>query len=39
LEAAIPTPDPAEVYVVTHKALASAIKVYRQDRRLQWDHR
>ncbi len=27
LEAAIPTTDPAEVYVVTHKALASAIKV------------
>lgn len=27
LEAAIPTTDPAEIYVVTHKALASAIKV------------
>jgi hypothetical protein len=27
LEAAIPTTDPAEVYAVTHKALASAIKV------------
>jgi hypothetical protein len=27
LEAAIPTSDPAEVYAVTHKALASAIKV------------
>ena len=27
LEAAIPTPDPAEVYVVAHKALASALKV------------
>jgi hypothetical protein len=27
LEAALPTMDPAEVYAVTHKALASAIKV------------
>jgi len=27
LEAAIPTADPAEIYTVTHKALASAIKV------------
>ncbi|MGB3185605.1 MAG: hypothetical protein WBB15_07100, partial [Ornithinimicrobium sp.] len=27
LEAAIPSTDPAEVYAVTHKALASAIKV------------
>ena len=27
LEAAIPTTDPAEVYAVSHKALASAIKV------------
>jgi len=27
LEAALPTTDPAEVYAVTHKALASAIKV------------
>ncbi|WP_248243318.1 DUF6880 family protein [Microbacterium kunmingense] len=27
LEAAIPTTDPAEAYTVTHKALASAIKV------------
>ncbi|MGH8968708.1 MAG: DUF6880 family protein [Actinomycetes bacterium] len=27
LEAAIPTTDPAEVYAVTHRALASAIKV------------
>lgn len=27
LEAAIPTSDPAEVYSVTHKALASAVKV------------
>lgn len=27
LEAAIPTTDPAEIYSVTHKALASAIKV------------
>lgn len=27
LEAAIPTTEPAEVYTVTHKALASAIKV------------
>lgn len=27
LEAAIPTADPAEVYTVTHKALASAIRV------------
>jgi hypothetical protein len=27
LEAAIPTTDPVEVYAVTHKALASAIKV------------
>jgi lauroyl/myristoyl acyltransferase len=27
LEAAIPTTDPAEVYAVIHKALASAIKV------------
>lgn len=27
LEASIPTTDPAEVYAVTHKALASAIKV------------
>jgi len=27
LEAALPTADPAEVYAVTHKALASAIKV------------
>ena len=27
LEAAIPTTDPAEMYAVTHKALASAIKV------------
>jgi len=27
LEAAIPTTDSAEVYTVTHKALASAIKV------------
>jgi hypothetical protein len=27
LEAAIPRTDPAEVYVVTHKALASAVKV------------
>jgi hypothetical protein len=27
LEAAIPTTDPAEVYAVTHKALASAMKV------------
>lgn len=27
LEAAIPTTDPAEIYAVTHKALANAIKV------------
>ena len=27
LEAASPTTDPAEIYAVTHKALASAIKV------------
>src|SRR4051812_48697804 len=27
LEAAIPTTDPAEIYAVTHKALAAAIKV------------
>lgn len=27
LESAIPTADPAEVYAVTHKALASAVKV------------
>ncbi len=27
LEAAIPTTDPAEVYAVTHKALASAVRV------------
>lgn len=27
LEAAVPATDPAKVYAVTHKALASAIKV------------
>ncbi len=27
LEQALPTTDPAEIYAVTHKALASAIKV------------
>ena len=27
LEAAIPTTDPAEIYAVTHKALASSLKV------------
>jgi hypothetical protein len=27
LEAAIPTTDPAEVYAIAHKALASALKV------------
>lgn len=27
LEAAIPTTDPVEIYTVTHKSLASAIKV------------
>jgi len=39
LEAAVATADPADVHAVTHKALASAIKVIARGRRLQRGHR